>query len=75
MILIKNANLLSMEEVNYEVCDILIDGKIIVKIGKIDEKDYGNLKHNLGMDNFNMWWNIFICNSFGCNLWVLKGSI
>ena len=44
MILIKNANLISMEEVNYEVCDVLIDGKTIVKIGIIDEKDYENLK-------------------------------
>ena len=44
MLLIKNANLLSMEEVNYEICDVLIDGKTIVKIGKIDEKDYENVK-------------------------------
>ena len=40
MILIKNANLISMEEINYEICDILIEGKIITKIGKLDEKDY-----------------------------------
>ena len=40
MILIKNAYLLSMEDVNYEVCDILVkDGKIL-KIGKLDASDY-----------------------------------
>ena len=44
MILIKNANLISMEEINYEICDILIEGKIISKIGKLDEKDYPNAK-------------------------------
>ena len=44
MILIKNANLISMEEINYEICDILIEGKIISKIGKLDEKDYSNAK-------------------------------
>ena len=44
MILIKNANLISMEEVNYEICDILIDGKIIKKVGKIDELEYPNVK-------------------------------
>ena len=40
MILIKNANLISMEEINYEICDILTEGKKIVKIGKINESDY-----------------------------------
>ena len=44
MILIKNANLISMEEINYEICDILIEGKTIAKIGKLDEKDYPNAK-------------------------------
>ena len=44
MILIKNANLISMEEINYEICDILIEGKIISKIGKLEEKDYPNAK-------------------------------
>ena len=44
MILIKNANLISMEEVNYELCDILIDGKTIKKVGKIDELEYPNVK-------------------------------
>ena len=42
MILIKNANLISMEEINYEICDILTEGKKIVKIGKINESDYPN---------------------------------
>ena len=42
MILIKNANLISMEEINYEICDILTEGKKIVKIGKIDESLYPN---------------------------------
>ena len=44
MILIKNANLISMEEVNYEICDILIEGKTIKQVGKIDEKEYPNAK-------------------------------
>ena len=44
MILIKNANLISMEEVNYEICDILIEGKTIKKVGKIDELEYPNVK-------------------------------
>ena len=44
MILIKNANLISMEEINYEICDILVEGKLISKIGKLDEKEYPNAK-------------------------------
>jgi len=44
MILIKNANLISMEEVNYEICDILIENKIIKEIGKIDESKYLNVE-------------------------------
>ena len=44
MILIKNANLISMEDINYEVCDILIkDGKI-QGIGKFNKKDYKDYK-------------------------------
>ena len=44
MILIKNANLISMEDINYEVCDILIkDGKI-QGIGKFNKKDYKGYK-------------------------------
>lgn len=40
MYLIKNANLISMADVNYELKDILVEGKIIKKIGKINEADY-----------------------------------
>lgn len=40
MILIKNANLISMEEINYEIRDILIEGKKIKKIGKDLEKEF-----------------------------------
>jgi len=43
MILIKNANLISMEEVNYEICDILLDGNKIEKIGHLSEEDYPNV--------------------------------
>ncbi len=44
MILIKNANLISMEEINYEICDILIENGLIKKVGKINEKDYPNVE-------------------------------
>ena len=40
MILIKNANLISMEEVNYEIYDILLNDNVIVKIGHLNEEDY-----------------------------------
>ena len=44
MLLIKNANLISMEDINYELKDILIkDGKI-TDIGSYDEKDYPDYK-------------------------------
>ena len=43
MILIKNANLISMEEVNYEICDILLEGNKIEKIGHLNEEDYPNV--------------------------------
>ena len=43
MILIKNANLISMEEINYEICDVLIENKKIKQIGKIDEALYPNI--------------------------------
>ena len=43
MILIKNANLISMEEVNYEICDILLNGNKIEKIGHLNEEDYPNV--------------------------------
>lgn len=39
MILIKNANLISMAEINYEVVDILVEDGKIKSIGKIDEKE------------------------------------
>ena len=42
MILIKNANLISMEEINYEICDILVKDGLIEKIGKLDSNDYPN---------------------------------
>ncbi|MCF7923799.1 MAG: amidohydrolase [Candidatus Izimaplasma sp.] len=40
MYLIKNANLISMADINYEIVDILVEKSIIKKIGKLDEKDY-----------------------------------
>lgn len=44
MYLIKNANLISMAKINYEISDILIkDGKI-AQIGKIKESDYPKAK-------------------------------
>lgn len=40
MYLIKNANLLSMADINYEICDLLLkDGKIAA-IGQLDASDY-----------------------------------
>ncbi len=44
MYLIKNANLVSMVDINYEIVDILVDGKVIKKIGKIDSSDFKNAK-------------------------------
>lgn len=44
MILIKNANLITMEKINYEVCDILIEDKTIKQIGKIDESLFSNIE-------------------------------
>lgn len=43
MIIIKNANLISMEQINYEICDILIDNGKIKEIGKINESLYPNI--------------------------------
>ncbi len=40
MILIKNAYLLGMEDINYEIRDLLVDGKTIQAIGSFDPKDY-----------------------------------
>lgn len=42
MLLIKNANLISMEEINYEIKDILIENDKIVGIGIFEEKNYPN---------------------------------
>ncbi|MDD3122571.1 MAG: amidohydrolase [Candidatus Izemoplasmatales bacterium] len=44
MILIKNANLISMANINYKIQDILIDGTKIKAIGKIKESDYPNVE-------------------------------
>ncbi len=44
MILIKNADLYSMAEINNEICDILIEGTKIKKVGKLNEADYPNAK-------------------------------
>ncbi len=44
MYLIKNANLLSMADINYEITDILVEGKVIKKIGKMNAKDYPNIE-------------------------------
>lgn len=40
MILIKNANLIGMKDINYQIVDILIDGGKIAAIGKFTEKEY-----------------------------------
>ena len=44
MILIKNANLISMEEINYEICDILVENGLISKVGHLNIEDYPNAK-------------------------------
>jgi imidazolonepropionase-like amidohydrolase len=44
MILIKNANLLSMADINYEITDILLDGSKIKKIGHLNASDYPKAK-------------------------------
>ncbi|MDY0023478.1 MAG: amidohydrolase [Candidatus Izemoplasmatales bacterium] len=44
MYLIKNANLISMADINYEMTDILVEGKTIKQIGKLNEKDFKNVK-------------------------------
>jgi len=44
MYLIKNANLISMAEINYKIKDILIENGKIAKIGKLDPSDYPNAK-------------------------------
>ena len=42
MLLIKNANLISMEEVNYEIKDILVENGKIIGVGSFNPKDYPN---------------------------------
>ncbi len=42
MYLIKNANLISMADINYEIKDILIENSKISKIGNLNESDYPN---------------------------------
>ncbi len=44
MYLIKNANLISMKDINYEPADILFDERTIKQIGKIKESDYPEAK-------------------------------
>lgn len=44
MLLIKNANLISMEEINYEICDILIKNEKIEAIGHFDPLAYPEYK-------------------------------
>lgn len=44
MILIKNATLLSMADINYEITDILLEGSKIKAIGLFDPKDYPKAK-------------------------------
>lgn len=43
MLLIKNANLISMKDINYEICDILVEGRKIKAIGKFSELDFDNI--------------------------------
>jgi len=52
MYLIKNANLISMADINYEITDILVESKKIKKIGKLNEKDYPNAKVIDAKENF-----------------------
>ena len=40
MYLIKNANLVSMAKINYEIMDILVEAGKILNVGKFDSKDY-----------------------------------
>ena len=44
MLLIKNAYLISMKDINYVVQDILLDGDKIIKIGLINQNDYPEVK-------------------------------
>ncbi|MDD5601339.1 MAG: amidohydrolase family protein [Candidatus Izemoplasmatales bacterium] len=44
MLLIKNANLISMKDINYEICDIMIEGSKFQGVGHYDEADYPNAR-------------------------------
>ncbi len=52
MYLIKNANLLSMVDINYEICDILVEKGKIKEIGKLNVKDYPKAKVIDAEENF-----------------------
>lgn len=52
MYLIKNANLISMADINYEIVDILIEERIIKKIGRLKESDYPDAKVIDAKENF-----------------------
>ena len=67
MILIKNANLLSMEEVNYEICDVLIDGKYEKELSDINYPWAGstnqriiNVPETLSQKEIILWTNYYI---------------
>ena len=42
MIIIKNANLVSMEEINYKLSDIAIENGKFIKLGRVNEKEFPN---------------------------------
>ncbi len=52
MYLIKNANLISMAGINYEICDILMENGKITKIGKINPSDYPQAEVIDALENF-----------------------
>lgn len=52
MILIKNANLISMAKINYEVTDILVVEGKIKKVGKLATKDYPKAEVIDAKENF-----------------------
>ncbi|MBI9009849.1 MAG: amidohydrolase [Tenericutes bacterium] len=52
MYLIKNANLLSMADINYEICDILVEDGLIKKVGQLNVKDYPKAKVIDAENNF-----------------------
>lgn len=52
MYLIKNANLISMADINYEIVDILVEGSIIKKVGKLKKSDYPNAEVIDALENY-----------------------